>query len=107
MVSVDENEDVQFHIPSPQVTTYGLSYNFDTPLSLPQFWDTAEKESDTQGSETDAGEDAKDEETEAAHVTLSAGITGGLARPVKKVTIQYEDGTEKEEHVCCNGKAMF
>jgi DnaJ family protein C protein 11 len=107
MVSVDEDEDVQFHIPSPKVTTYGLSYNFDTPLSLPQLWDSAEKESDTQSSETDSGEDVQDKETEAAHVTLRAGITGGLAHPVKKVTIQYEDGTEKEEAVRCNGKALF
>ena len=104
MVSVDEDEDVQFHIPSPKVSTYGLSYNFDTPLLLPQIWDTAEKESDTQDAGTDSREDAQDEGSEAAHVTLSAGITGGLAHPVKKVQIEYEDGTQKEEHVRCTQK---
>jgi hypothetical protein len=101
MVSVDEDEDVQFHIPSPQISSYGLSYKFDTPLSLPQFWDTAEKESDNQDAEADSAEDAQDEGSEAAHITLSAGINGGLGRPVKKFQVQFEDGTQEEELVCC------
>jgi DnaJ family protein C protein 11 len=98
MVSVDEDEDVQFHIPSPKVSTYGVSYNFKTPLSIPQLWGMTEKEAET-SEETDSGEEVQDEETEDMLVTWNAGITGGLARPVKKVTIEYEDGTEGEEKV--------
>ncbi|KAJ5350966.1 hypothetical protein N7541_008693 [Penicillium brevicompactum] len=95
MVSVDEDEDVQFHIPSPKVTTYGVTYNFDTPLALPQLWGTAEDEdAESEGKES---EDAQDGGSEAAHLTLSTGIVGGLAHPVQKATVEYEDGTEGEE----------
>ncbi|KAJ5507298.1 hypothetical protein N7527_009441 [Penicillium freii] len=97
MISVDEDDDVQFHIPSPQVSSYGVSYNFKTPVSLPQLWGTADKEEETSGVETDSGEDVQEEEVEDMQVTWNAGITGGLARPVKKVTVEYEDGTEGEE----------
>ncbi|KAJ5517884.1 Heat shock protein DnaJ N-terminal [Penicillium expansum] len=97
MVSVDEDEDVQFHIPSPQVSSYGVSYNFKTPMSLPQLWGTGENETETSGVETDSGEGVQEEESEHMEVTWNAGITGGLARPVRKVTVQYEDGTEGEE----------
>ncbi|CAG8029363.1 unnamed protein product [Penicillium nalgiovense] len=96
MVSVDEDEDVQFHIPSPKMSTYGISYNFKTPVSIPQLWGMTEKEAET-SEETDSGEEVQDEETEDMLVTWNAGITGGLARPVKKVTVEYEDGTEGEE----------
>lgn len=99
MVSVDEDEDVQFHIPSPQVSSYGVSYNFKTPMSLPQLWGTGENETETSGVETDSGEGVQEEESEHMEVTWNAGITGGLARPVRKVTVQYEDGTEGEEKV--------
>ena len=100
MISVDEDDDVQFHIPSPQVSTYGVSYNFKTPVSLPQLWGTADKEEEeASGVETDSGEDVQEEEVEDMQVTWNAGITGGLARPVKKVTVEYEDGTEGEEKV--------
>jgi DnaJ family protein C protein 11 len=98
MVSVDEDDDVQFHIPSPKVSTYGVSYNFKAPVSLPQIWGAADKE-ETEGVETDPAEDVQDEEAEDMQLTFSAGITGGLARPVKKVTVEYEDGTEGEEKV--------
>lgn len=101
MVSVDEDDDVQFHIPSPQVSTYGLSYNFKAPVSLPQIWSTPEEETDDV--QDSPGPDAQEEESEHLQVTLNAGITGGLARPVKKVSIEYEDGTEGEENVCFTG----
>lgn len=99
MVSVDEDDDVQFHIPSPKVTTYGVTYNFDTPLALPQLWGTAEDQ-DAQAEGTEF-EDAQEEGSQAAHLTLSTGIVGGLAHPVQKATVQYEDGTEGDETVCC------
>lgn len=99
MISVDEDDDVQFHIPSPRVSSYGVSYNFKTPMSLPQLWRTAEKEEEPSGAETDSGEDVQEEEIEHMQVTWNAGITGGLARPVKKVTVEYEDGSEGEEKV--------
>lgn len=105
MVSVDEDEDVQFHIPSPKVTTYGVTYNFDTPLALPQLWGTAEDE-DAE-SEGKKSEDAQDDGSEAAHLTLSTGIVGGLAHPVQKATVEYEDGTEGEETVCCTEQAKL
>ncbi|KAJ5795175.1 hypothetical protein N7457_001774 [Penicillium paradoxum] len=97
MISVDEDEDVQFHIPSPQVSTYGLSYNFKTPVSLPQIWSTSDNEEESDGTESSPGEDAEENEQEDMQVTLNAGITGGLARPVKTVLVEYEDGTEGEE----------
>lgn len=98
MISVDEDDDVQFHIPSPQVSIYGVSYNFKTPVSLPQLWGTPDKEEETSGVETDSGEDVQ-EEVEDMQLTWNAGITGGVARPVKKFTVEYEDGTEGEEKV--------
>jgi DnaJ family protein C protein 11 len=57
-----------------------------------------EKEAET-SEETDSGEEVQEEETEDMLVTWNAGIAGGLARPVKKVTVEYEDGTEGEEKV--------
>ena len=98
MVSVDEDDDVQFHIPSPKVSTYGVSYNFKAPVSLPQIWSAVDKE-ETEGVETDPAEDVQDEEAEDMQLTFNASITGGLARPIKKVTVEYEDGTEGEEKV--------
>jgi DnaJ family protein C protein 11 len=97
MISVDDDEDVTFHIPSPKVTTYGVSYNFRTPVSIPQLW-TTEKDEDSQNAQDT--EEVQDEELETIQVTLNAGIAGGLARPMKKVTIEYEDGTEGDESVC-------
>ncbi|KAI1832552.1 hypothetical protein DTO006G1_1181 [Penicillium roqueforti] len=99
MISVDEDDDVQFHIPSPKVTSYGVSYSFKTPVSLPQLWGTAENEEDTSGVEPDSGEDVPDEEQEHMHVIWNAGVTGGLARPIKKVAVEYQDGTEGEERI--------
>ncbi|KAJ5775193.1 uncharacterized protein N7511_000204 [Penicillium nucicola] len=96
MISVDEDEDVTFHIPSPKVTTYGVTYNFKTPVSLPQLW-TTENDEDT--SNDKEAEEVQDEELEPLYVTLKAGITGGLARPRKMVAIEYENGTEGEESV--------
>lgn len=101
MISVDEDEDVQFHIPSPQVTTYGLSYNFKTPLSLPQLWGTPDDDEKTENTEKESGAEEQEEEAEDMQVTINTGITGGLARPVKKVSIEYEDGTEGVEKVRC------
>lgn len=100
MVSVDEDEDVQFHIPSPRVTTYGVTYNFDTPVALPQLWGAAERHPDSQDTATEYSEDGQEDGSQAVHMTLSTGITGGLAHPVQKATVEYEDGTEGEESVC-------
>jgi DnaJ family protein C protein 11 len=104
MISVDEDEDVTFHIPSPKVTTYGVSYNFKAPVSLPQLW-TTENDEDTPNAENP--EEVQDEGLEAIQVTLNAGIAGGLARPMKKVTIEYEDGTEGDESVCSTVNFKF
>jgi DnaJ family protein C protein 11 len=102
MVSVDEDEDVQFHIPSPRLNAYGVSYSFSTPVLLPRVWSTAEDETETSGTETGSGENAQEEEEpENMLVTFNAGITGGLARQVKKVQIEYEDGSVGEQPVCC------
>ena len=99
MISVDEDDDVQFHIPSPKVNSYGVSYSFKTPVSLPQLWGTTENEEDTSGVEPDSEEDVPDEEPEHMQVIWNAGVNGGLARPLKKVAVEYEDGTEGEEKV--------
>ena len=100
MVSVDEDEDVQFHIPSPKVTTYGVTYNFDTPVALPQLWGTTEKDSDSQDAASEYGDDGQEDGSQAVRMTISTGISGGLAQPVQKATVEYEDGTEGEETVC-------
>ncbi|CAG7923105.1 unnamed protein product [Penicillium olsonii] len=99
MVSVDEDEDVQFHIPSPKVTTYGVTYNFDTPVALPQLWGTTEKDSDSQDAASEYGDDGPEDGSQAVRMTISTGISGGLAQPVQKATVEYEDGTEGEETV--------
>ncbi|CAG8051301.1 unnamed protein product [Penicillium salamii] len=99
MVSVDEDEDVQFHIPSPRVTTYGVTHNFDTPVALPQLWGAAERDPDSQDTATEYGEDGQEDGSQAVHMTLSTGIAGGLAHPVQKATVEYEDGTEGEESI--------
>lgn len=101
LVSVDEDEDVQFHIPSPKVSTYGVMYKFDTPLALPRLWDT-DTEKEAQGVEDEGTESEQDEHdgSEAVHATLTAGIAGRLAHPVQKVVIEQEDGTQAEQEVC-------
>ncbi|KAJ5562954.1 hypothetical protein N7535_002601 [Penicillium sp. DV-2018c] len=97
MVSVDEDEDVQFHIPSPRMNAYGISHSFRTPVMLPRIWSTADDETETSDTENSTGEDAEEEEEEDMMVTFNAGITGGLASKVQKAQIEYEDGSVVEE----------
>lgn len=100
MIRVDEDDDVTVQIPHTVVpVSYAAKYSFETPLSLPTFWEKVKEEVHDEQKETpDAG--MMDEEVEdPVHVTFNAGIAGNIAHRRQRATAQFDDGTEEEMNV--------
>lgn len=86
------------HIPSPRLTTFAATYNFKAPLPLPEFLRGTEEEDEAEDQDSNAGANGLGDD-EPVQVTINAGIAGNLARPQRKVTLEYENDSTKELHV--------
>lgn len=91
-ITVEDDDDVTFHIPSPKLVTYGLKYNFETPIPVPDFLRASPGE-DT------AEEDSIEEEEDLLQLTISTGVKGRLQRPVQPITVTYEGHENEEEEI--------
>lgn len=83
LISVDEEEgDVYVHMPSADVSSYALGYNFRTPLPIPTslFGDAEEDETET---EENAGK--SDPEAKTPEMVISARVSGLLRELEREV----------------------
>lgn len=99
-ISVNEEDgDVKFHVPSPQLSTLGASYSFKTPLPFPEFHREQEEESkDEEQEQNDRVKDLGDED-EPVQVAIKTGIVGIISHRKQKGIATYEDDTTKEIEV--------
>lgn len=95
-ISVDEDDDVQFHIPSPKLATYGVGFNFKAPLPLPDFSKTTDDAEDKEGSADES--DIEDEE-DPVQLTINAGVSGNITRGSRKIIVDGDDDKDVEIQV--------
>lgn len=100
-ISVDEHDDVTFHVPSPRLANLGATYKFNAPLPLPRTLyqtddeDTEEKEEETTTSKKLGGGDE-----DPVQITINSGIMGNVVRPKKKAQVSHPDGSVEDIEVC-------
>ncbi|CAI7589034.1 unnamed protein product [Penicillium manginii] len=96
-ITVDGEDDVTFHIPSPELSTFGVNYSFNTPLSLPDFFRTKGNNSEDKDDSTEEPDPEDEEDGDLVQLTINAGVRGNLRKRTQRLTIEYEDGTEDVE----------
>ncbi|CAI7570586.1 unnamed protein product [Penicillium pancosmium] len=95
-ITVDDDDDVTFHIPSPKLSTFGVNYSFNTPLPLPDFFKATNNDSEEKDASTEEP-DSEDDDDDLVQLTINAGVRGNIKERKQRLTISYEDGTEEED----------
>lgn len=93
-ISVDEEGDATFYIPTVDLASYGVGCSFKTPVSLAAIWD------DNKDDETaETAKPNNDDGDADLEMTINAGISGKLQEMVQVFAIEHEDGTEETREV--------
>lgn len=97
MISTEEDCDVKFHIPSPKLTTLGVTHNFKVPFPGAEFWTATKQKDEDEDQDASAGfEDEDEADEEPVQLTLTAGAVGRVVPQRQKFLITHENGDENE-----------
>ncbi|KAJ5099688.1 hypothetical protein N7532_006689 [Penicillium argentinense] len=106
-MTVDEDDDVQIHIPNPRIVTMGMRTQWRLPCSLLSLLDhwKAETQHDEAQTQDDTAEDSDEEEEDLLPLEIDMGLNGHITYPPTNVTIVGDDNSQQV--IQMPGRAVF
>lgn len=98
MISVDDEGDVYFYVPSLSLSNYGIGYSFKTPVPIP--WKAVSREDEATEESQGENSSAERDDSDSVEMIINAGVSGQLRRPIQELQLVYEDGTRETREVC-------